>query len=264
MNLAFTLTIVLAFLMLAQSALGLLFHAHYRDAAWITATWLGNDWVTLAVVVPVLAVAATFAARGSLRALLVWLGVLAYAIYNYAYYAFGAALNAFFPLYLAALLLAALSLTLALAAIAPSMVASRFDTGVALRIAAGYFVGVGISLAGIWMAMWAAYVFAGYPTPADTEAFKLVAALDTVLMVPPMVIGGLLLWRERPWGFVVTPIVGIQGSLYLLVLSINSLIAVGRGFVPAPGEFPIWSALATTTITATLLILTRARDNVEV
>ena len=264
MKLAFKLTIVLAFVMLAQSTLGLLFRAQYRDAAWIAATWRGNDWVTLVVVLPLLAVAATFARRGSLRALLVWLGVLAYAIYNYAYYAFGAALNIFFPLYLAALITAAVSLTLGLAAIGPTTVARRFNTGIALRIAAGYLVAVGISLAGIWMLMWAAYVFAGRATPVDTEAFKLVAALDSVLMVPAMAIGGLLLWREQPWGYVVSPIVGIQGSLYLLVLSVNSIAVVANGVVPAPGEIPIWGVLAATTTAVTLFMLTRARGNVEV
>ena len=59
----------------------------------------------------------TWTQRGSVRALLLWLGTLAYAVYNYAYYLFGAALNAFFPLYVAALITAALALILALFAI---------------------------------------------------------------------------------------------------------------------------------------------------
>jgi hypothetical protein len=36
---------------------------------------------------------------------LLWLGAVGYAFYNYAFYLFGAALNAFFPLYVAPLLL---------------------------------------------------------------------------------------------------------------------------------------------------------------
>ena len=42
---------------------------------------------------------------GSARGLLLWLGVIGYTAYNYGFYLFGAALNAFFPLYLAALVL---------------------------------------------------------------------------------------------------------------------------------------------------------------
>jgi len=258
------LSVVLASVLLAQSALGLLFRAQYRDPAWITTTWLGNDWVTLAVVVPLLAVAARLARRGSVRALLVWWGVLAYAVYNYAYYMFGAALNVFFPLYVAGILTAAVSLMLGLTAVAPSEIARRFDAGIALRIAAAYFAAVGLSLAGIWMAMWAAYAFAGRPTPVDTEVFKLVAALDTVLLVPGMAAGGLLLWRGHPCGYVMLPIVGVQGSLYLLVLSVNSILAVVNGFATAPGEIPVWGVLTATTVTVTLLLLTRAHGALEV
>ena len=85
--------------MLAQSALGLLFRGQYRDVEWIAATWLGNDWVTLVVALPLLSAGIVLTRGGSVRGLLLWLGTLGYAIYNSAYYLFGAALSAFFPLY---------------------------------------------------------------------------------------------------------------------------------------------------------------------
>ena len=74
----------LTLLMLAQSSLGLVFDEQYRDVAWIKATWFGNDWVTLVVAVPLAIAASRLAASGSVRGLLLWLGVIAYAIYNYA------------------------------------------------------------------------------------------------------------------------------------------------------------------------------------
>ena len=104
MKAAYKLTVVVAGLMLAQSALGLMFRGQYRDVEWIAATWLGNDWVTLVVALPLLAAGLVLTRRGSAAGLLLWLGTLGYAIYNYAYYLFGAALNAFFPLYLAAVI----------------------------------------------------------------------------------------------------------------------------------------------------------------
>ena len=64
----------------------------------------------------------------------------------------------------------------------------------------------------------------GRPTPIEPEAFKLVAALDTVLMVPALAGGGVLLWRRNVWGYIVAAIAGVQSSLYLLVLSINSIV----------------------------------------
>jgi hypothetical protein len=44
-----------------------------------------------------------------------------------------------------------------------------------LRLVGGSLVFVGFGLASVWMAMWAADIFAGRPTPVEPEAFKLVA-----------------------------------------------------------------------------------------
>ena len=94
--------------------------------------------------------------------------------------------------------------------------------------------GHALSLGGVWLGMWAAYAFAGRPTPVESEAFKLVAALDMSMMVMALVVGGVLLWRKRPWGNVIAAIAGIQGALSLMVLSVNSLVAIERGPVKAP------------------------------
>src|SRR5688572_22737629 len=89
MRTPYLLTAALAALMVVQSVLGLLFQGQYRDVAWIQATWFGNDWVTLVAAVPLLVVALVLASRGSTRGLLLWLGMLGYAVYNCAYYLFG-------------------------------------------------------------------------------------------------------------------------------------------------------------------------------
>jgi hypothetical protein len=94
------LSYLLAVAMATQALLGVLLPDQYRDVAWVRASWFGNDLVTLMVAVPMLLVTLAAARRGSVRGSLVWIGVLAYAVYNDAFYLHGAALNVFFPLYL--------------------------------------------------------------------------------------------------------------------------------------------------------------------
>lgn len=112
MRVPYILSAVFATLMVVQSVLGLVFRGQYRDAEWIRLTWFGNDWVTLVVATPLLVASLLLARRGSVRGLLLWLGVVGYGAYNYAYYMLGAALNAFFPLYVAALLVSVATLVL--------------------------------------------------------------------------------------------------------------------------------------------------------
>jgi hypothetical protein len=245
--------------MVAQSVLGRIFPGQYRDVVWIRLTWFGNDWVTLVVGVPLLVASLLLARRGSVRGLLLWLGMLGYGTYNYAYYMLGAALNAFFPIYIVPLVLSVVTLILALSRIDVAEAAASFRPKTPGRIVGGYLVFVAVGLTFVWMVVWAAYVFAGQPTPVEPEAFQLVAALDITIMVPALAFGGVLLWRQNAWGYIVAVIAGIQGSLYLLVLSINSAVAILRGLAEAPGELPLCGTLAVTTTAVTALLLANVR-----
>ncbi len=102
--------------------------------------------------------------------------------------------------------------------------------------------------------------------PADSYragVLRLVAALDITIMVPALASGGVLLWRRNAWGYIVAAIAGIQGSLYLLVLSINSVVLIIRGLAEAPGELFRWGPLAVTTTAATALLLASVRGGRE-
>src|SRR5215207_9661565 len=158
MKVPYILSAVLAVLMVAQSVLGRVFPGQYRDAHWIRLTWVGNDWLTLAVAVPLLVASLLLSRRGSVRGLLLWLGTLGYGAYNYAYYMLGAALNAFFPLYVAALLVSVATLVLALSRIEVARVAASFRPKTPVRIVGGYLVFVAVGLTFVWMGMWAAYI----------------------------------------------------------------------------------------------------------
>ena len=249
---------LLAALMAVQSGFGLLRPDIYRDADWIRAAWYGNDWVTLLAVAPALIASGWLARRGSTRGLLVMCGCLAYGVYNYAYYLLGASLNVCFPVYAALLVASAALLVRAVSRLNLAQLSARFDAGAVARPAGAYFVGVAAALATVWLLMWAAFAFFDRPTPVEPDAFRLVAALDLTMMVPALAIGGVELWRRRPWGFLVAPIAGVLSALYLLVLTAGSIVAVGRGLVVSPGEAPLWGVLGLCTAAVTARLLATA------
>lgn len=109
-------------------------------------------------------------------------------------------------------------------------VATSFRPTTPVRIIGGYLASVGFGLASVWISTWAAYAFAGRPTPVEPEVFTLVAAIAS-----------------------------IQASLYLLVLSVNSMVGIQRGLAKAPGEVPMWGTLVVFTTAITLLLLTNVR-----
>lgn len=99
---AYALTAATAATMATVSAVGVFATDWlYRDNMLITATFRGQDMVTLVVAVPLLLLGLVWEMRGSLRGRVLWLGMLFYAMYGYLFYAVAAAFNQFFLLYVA-------------------------------------------------------------------------------------------------------------------------------------------------------------------
>ena len=250
----------LVMLMAGQAAIGLVVPSVYRDTGWVTAAWYGNDLVTLVAVSPILAWSLWAARRGSLRGELVWYAMLGYAVYNYAYYMFGTSLNTMFPLYVVLFVLPLLVLVLALGTLDAGTVAGRFAESAARRWIAGYMLLTGIGLTIAWIAQWAAYVFAGTVPSIGVDAFQLVAAMDLTFMVPWFLIGGVLLLRRSAWGYVVSPIIILQGAAYTLVLTATSVVAASRGIAGTAEQVPIWAAWTVVGALAALGLLSGVRS----
>jgi hypothetical protein len=240
--------------MTLQSACGLALDP-YRDIAWIALSWLGNDAVTLFVVCPLLVVALTGTRLSQPRWQLVRIGLLGYAVYNYAFYMLGAALNAMFPMYIALFVFAFVGLASEFTRDQIERLANAYSSGTPVRLLGGYLVGVATCLSVVWLAMWGLHVFANRPVPGSPEVFRLVAALDLGFMVPALATGGVLLWRRQPLGFSLGAVAATQAALYLFVLSINSALAIHRGLAQWPGELPMWAPLCAATSACALWLL---------
>jgi len=248
-----------AALMAVQSAGGLFFPGMYRDEAWILAAWFGNDLVTLLVAVPLLLAGLTLARRGSMRGELVWYAVLGYGVYNYAFYAFGAKMNAFFPLYVVLFAGSALALILALGQMDPGRVAQHFAHTTPVRTISGYMLLTGGGLGTAWLAQWAAFAFRGIEPGIGEEAFTLIAAMDLSFVVPWFALGGFLLWKRRPWGFVLAAILILKGATYTLVLTTSAVVGARRGIEGAAAQVPIWAVWTLAGVAALVVLLRNLR-----
>lgn len=256
-GLAVRLSWMLAALMGVQAGVGLAFPAIYRDAAWIRAAWFGCDVVTLVAGVPLIIGGLLAMRGGSVRGELCWLAGLGYGIYDYAYFALGARIGLFFPLFVGLFVGCTWTLVLALASADVSSMAARFGPRTPARTVAGYMVFTGIGLAIAWLAQWAGYVFAGVVPSIGEEAFRLVAAMDLGLMVPPFLIGAALLWRRSAWGYVIAVITITQGAAYTAGLTIGSVVGGLDGVAGAMEQAPVWGAWTLVGAAAAIALLAR-------
>lgn len=218
---AWVLSTVVLGLMLVASLLGLVVDGLYPEDTWAVAALRGNDLVTLLLAAPALA-AALWAARrrATAPAVAVWLGMLFYGVYNYAYYAFGTRFNDVFLLHVVAFSASVAALVLLSTSVDAAAVASRLASGVRARVVAVFSTLVGLALVGAWGSMSVRFALTG-ELPQDVmppEAVHLVYALDLGLLAPAFVTSGVLLWRGAAWGSVLAAAVNASGAVYLAVL----------------------------------------------
>jgi hypothetical protein len=226
--------------------------------AFVASLWRGNDLVTLGGAVPLLVASMFFARRGSPRGLLVWLGMLAYALYNFAFYLFGAAFNHFFLFYVAIFTRSIYALVFALVKIDAELIGKQFRERTPVNLIGGYMLFIAAGVSFLWVAGSLSFVFSGQ-VPAHIvktgHPTGIVYALDLSLLVPVLALGGVWLWRRENWGYVLAAMSLIKGTTYTLFLTVTSLFAISEGARQASAELPIWLSVTIANLMATGFLL---------
>ncbi len=212
------------------SAGGLLIPGLYRDNDFVRTAWLGNDQITLFVAVPALAIVLLRSLRGSVPAQLVWMGMLGYMLYNYAFYLFGAAFNEFFLLYVALFAGSVYALILGLMGLDVTAVRERFSEKAPVKGIAIFFLFIAIPLILVEGSQTVQFIRTGILPPiiVDTgQQTSVVFVLDMSVVIPAMLLSALLLWQRRGWGFVLGVVMLVKGLSYMLVLLLASAMLAG-------------------------------------
>jgi hypothetical protein len=268
----FALSLIVSVVSAMAAGVGLFLPALYRDNPFVVAGWFGNDLVTLLIASPLLAWATWKSVRGSARARLVQLGLLHYALYNDAFYLFGAALNPIFLLYVTIFALSIAALVAVLTTPDVRVLASELGPP-RLRLWVGcYMVLWALALGGIWILQSLDHaitgkvphilVAIGHP---NADVTNLVAALDLSLLVPPVAVGAIWLLWQKPWGYLLAAVMNVSGAAYTLVLAAASYSASRAGFSEVAGQIPLWLCLTAASVGLAALLLARAAPaNVDV
>jgi hypothetical protein len=251
--------VIVVVLQALLSAAGLLVHGLYRDNELVVSSWWGNDLVTLVVATPLLVGALIGARRGSLRAVLVWMGLLLYSLYNGAFYLFGAAFNSLFLVYVALFTLSAFALVFGLCSLDAPALADQVQARLPARWIGGYVLLVAVALGGFHGALSLQYVVTG-DVPAVVEAVglhtNLIAALDLSMVVSVGLLAGVWLWQRRPWGYVWAVLWTVKGTVYMLALS----AATGTSVLFGPSDdwtpLLLWGPIGIGCLVASVVLLT--------
>ena len=229
----------LATVVAVSAVVGLTVGNVYHDADAVVALLRGYDLVALVVAVPLL-VAALLVRTA--RGLLVWAGVLVYAIYNYAYYLFGTQLNALFGLHAAVIALAVVGLVVLLAGTDVRAIAAGYSRRTPVRWVGGVLFALGVSLAAMWSFGVVRALAAGSALDEPSRLIvpasftHLGAALDLAVLVPGYLTAGVLVWRRVAWGYVAAVALLVAGVLHQ-VAYMTALVFQAAAGIPGATAF---------------------------
>jgi hypothetical protein len=226
-----------ALLALVASAIGLadVDGIYGRETASFVDQAIAQDVVNVTLAAPGTLLLAWLARRGSVRAGLLWTGVLTFTVYNYVIYTMSIHVGPLFLVWVAVLGLTLWSLVGGLRALRPSAVAAGL-AGAPRRVVGWYLVVV----AGVFTMLWLsdlvpAMVEGRLPQGAVDLALPSnpVHVLDLAVFLPAAIAIGRLVLLRRPTGLTLAPAAVVFLVMTGLPILVTPFVTASRGGEPA-------------------------------
>ncbi len=202
---------------------------YQNDTVSIAAQAIAQDIVTLLVGIPMLIIATIQFRKGSLQGKLLLAGILGYFLYTYTSYSNGLAYNSLFLVYVTLFALVLFTFistlkTIDIPSLPDHLSAHLPNRGIAIFL----FV-----FGGFLLLAWLERIGTGWLTnqpPFGLESYTTLAVqvLDLGIIVPTSFLSGVLIWKQRPWGYMLSSIMlicGLTMFLAIIAMIINEYLA---------------------------------------
>jgi hypothetical protein len=207
----------------------------HETASW-AAQGTGQDIVNLTAVLPAMLIGLHAASNGSLRAVLVVLGLLIYVVYSYVLYAFFVHFNLLFPIYIATLGTSFWALVGIVLDVRNDQIRELFE-GKTGRAQSGYLMVSGLLFGVLWMSSIASSIVSG-DAPRDLTEVGLtvnpVHVLDLAFVLPAMIVTSILLCKRHPLGWLwAVPLVTFAAAMGSALVGMMAVMKTAGLAVPA-------------------------------
>jgi hypothetical protein len=231
LTLSYVFSLLTALIMTVASVAGLIYPTRLYPTDELRQSFLANDVVNLAIGLPILLGSMWLARRGKLIGLLLWPGALFYVPYNYLVYTFALPLDVGLLFSLVLFTLATYTTIGLVAGIDGVEVQRRLRGVVPERLAGGILAGLGIAFS----LLATGTMVNGLVSKAPVAGSELALQVSDFIITPAWVIGGILLWRRQPLGYVAGGGLLFQASMLfigLIVLLLLQPLLTAAPFAP--------------------------------
>ncbi len=249
-NVWLSFTVPIAALLTIASGGGLFISGLYRDTPYFAVQAVGQDLISLSVVLPLLIISAILTSRGSVRARLIWLGGLTYLVYTYVIAAFEVRFNSLFLVYVALLGCSVYALIGGMVRTNMAGIKLCFAEKTPVRAISIYLAVLAVLFYFLWLSeVVPALLVGGIPKSIQDNGTptNAVHVLDMAWILPAFLITSVGLWRKRALGYTLAGVLlSYCVLLTLAILSMAVFMIRGGHPVAAPqiGIFGVLFALS--------------------
>ncbi len=195
---------------------------YQNDSLFVGAAFRGTDVVTLLISLPLLLFGYSHYRRGEQNGYILMTGALFYFLYNGASMTFAATFNALFLAYTALFSASLFATIVALATGDAATLAQRVRPGFPHRGMAIFLLFVGLGTLLIWLSELVGPLLTGQaPTLMGPYTTMFTHGFDSAVITPALVIAGIFVWQQRPFGYLL--------AVPLLILcTLVGLVVIGQ------------------------------------
>lgn len=216
----------------------------YRyDTASSVAQMQGNDFTTLALGLPLLAISAWLAGRSSLRGQLLLTGTLGFFLYTYLSMAVNTAYNELFLVYVALFSLSLYAFILSMLSIDLGSLPQRFSERLPRKAIAGLLFASGSFLLLAWLGRIVPPLLQGQTPPLDNNTTLVIQTLDLGLITPLAFLAGILLLRRSAWGYLLASVTVMKLLTMGTAVSVMGVNMALHGVPVSPVELGVFPTL---------------------
>jgi hypothetical protein len=195
--------------------------------------FLAADTITLALAIPILIISFLMYRRGSLKGGLLLAGTLSYFLYNYISMGFGAAYNNLFLAYTLIFAASLYGLILLLLFFDLGTLPAHFGAGLPRKGIGIFLIVSGVIVSLIWLALsiLPALIASKAPPEAYYYTTFTTGIIDIGLVAPALLLGGALIRRGTPFGYLLASTLLIFTCILGANLTAGGIIQVAKKVV---------------------------------
>lgn len=190
---------------------------------------IAQDVVTMILGIPLLILSLYLFRKGSIKGRLLLAGTLGYFLYSYISYVFLCVYNPLFLVYVILMSSCLFAFILTLMSFDLENLGSCFHPKIPVRFLSGFLFFLAAALGLMWLGMIVPPLLKGTVPPALEHYTTLVIqAMDLGFVVPTAILGGVLLLKRKPFGYLLTSVMIIKGlsmGTALTAMIIGQLLA---------------------------------------